>query len=283
MTVKEATARKILFMQRFLLNEGKPEGYAPAEGVARELKHLMNVLRGAFFRPAEGRVAYEEMAGSAIYRRYVECSRHLQNLDLARLGSREERLAFWINLFNVMVIHGVIELGIRNSVREVPRFFRRICYRIGGLEFSADDIEHGILRGNHRFPNSLFRPFDDQDPRRSQVIDPVDPRIHFALVCASSSCPPIEIYSAETLDHDLEVSGKTFLNSGGVRIEREAGTVWLPQVFNWYGGDFGPTDEERLLFVAPFLYRKEERQFLMEKAGRLRVKYDPYDWRLNRT
>jgi hypothetical protein len=182
-----------------------------------------------------------------------------------------------------MVIHGVVELGIRDSVKEVTRFFRRICYDVGGMEFSADDIEHGILRGNHRYPNSLFHPFGKQDPRHDLAVEPVDPRIHFALVCASSSCPPIEIYSADTLDHDLEVSGKTFLNSGGVRIDKEANTVWLPQVFHWYGEDFGRNDEEHLRFIAPYLYREEDRRFLEEKAKTLKAKYQPYDWRLNRT
>ena len=56
----------------------------------------------------------------------------------------------------MIVINGVIELGIRNSVKEVPRFFRRIRYRIGEHHYSADDIEHGILRANHRLPNSLL-------------------------------------------------------------------------------------------------------------------------------
>jgi hypothetical protein len=110
----------------------------------------------------------------------------------------------------------------------------------------------------------------------------LDLRIHFALVCASSYCPPIDIYSADTLDHDLEVSGKTFLNSGGVRIDREASTVWLPQVFHWYE-NFGRSDAEHLRFVAPYLYREEDRRFLEEKAKTLKVKHHPYDWRLNRT
>lgn len=282
-TLAETAAQKLLVTQRFLLNEGSPEGEGTPENIIRDLKHKMNTLRGAFFRTAEGRVAYEEMAASALFREYVEGSRHLQRFDPSVLKDRHDRLAFWINLYNVMVIHGVITLGIRDSVKEVTRFFRRICYKIGGMEFSADDIEHGILRSNHRYPNSLFHPFDKGDPRRNLVIEPVDPRIHFALVCASSSCPPIEIYSADRLDHDLEVSGKTFLNSGGVRIDQEAETVWLPQVFNWYGEDFGKTDEEHLLFISPYLYREEDRRFLEEKAKSLKVKYQPYDWRLNRT
>ncbi|NIQ92817.1 MAG: DUF547 domain-containing protein, partial [Desulfuromonadales bacterium] len=104
-------------------------------------------------------MAYEHMAESPIYSRYQACSRHLQHFDLDCLQNRAERMAFWINLFNVLVIHGVIELGIRDSVKEVPRFFRRIGYCIDDMEFTADHIEHGILRGNRRFPGSLFHPF----------------------------------------------------------------------------------------------------------------------------
>jgi hypothetical protein len=164
----------------------------------------------------------------------------------------------------------------------VPRFFRRIAYRIGGLEFTPDDIEHGILRGNHRFPNSLFHPFGEGDPRLKLVIRPLDPRIHFALVCASSSCPPIEIYNAETLDEDLDISAKTFLNAGGIQIDRGKRTVWLSQVFQWYGEDFGRTEPERVRFVAAYLFEDEDRHFLEDQAESLRIKYQPYDWRLNR-
>jgi len=282
-SLTQVAAQKLLVTQRFLLNEGSPKGDATPEYIIHDLKQKMNTLRGAFFRTAEGRIAYEEMSDSSLFREYVECSRHLQRFDPAGLKDRDEHLAFWINLYNVMVIHGVVELGIRDSVKEVTRFFRRICYDVGGMEFSADDIEHGILRGNHRYPNSLFHPFDKTDPRHELAIEPVDPRIHFALVCASSSCPPIEIYSAESLDHDLEVSGKTFLNSGGVRIDKKENTVWLPQVFNWYGEDFGRSGEEHLRFAAHYLYRDEDRRFLEEKAKTLKVRHHPYDWRLNRT
>jgi hypothetical protein len=183
----------------------------------------------------------------------------------------------------VRIIHGVIDLGIQNSVKEVPRFFRRIQYRIGSFVFTPDDMEHGILRENHRFPNFLLRPFGRNDPRAEFVVRQVDPRIHFALVCASSSCPPVEVYTAENLDRDLTVSGKTFLNAGGCKIDRESNTVYLSRVFKWYAEDFGETDIDRLHFIAPYLYREEDRRFLKRHAEGIHVKYLPYDWRLNRT
>lgn len=273
---------KLLVSHRFILNQGQAPAATNQLEIAAELKHLMNLMRGAFFNTAEGRIAYEQMAQSSLYKQYRDCTRQLQNFDLASLENRDEQLAFWINLFNVLVIHGVIELGVVDSVKEVPRFFRRIAYTIDGCEFSADDIEHGILRNNHRYPHSLLRPFAAGDPRRRFIVEPPDPRIHFALVCASSSCPPIEIYRAETLEEDLRISGQTFLNAGGIHIDGDNRRVRLSKVFQWYGSDFGSTDEERLRFIAPYLYEKQDREFMLAEARRLRIDYLDYDWRLNR-
>lgn len=281
-TISQTILKKLLVTEKFILNDGRSGGAASSNEIASELKKLMNVLRGAFFNTAEGRVAYEEMDGSTAYRDYVEASYGLKDVDPNVFTTRGERLAFWINLFNTLVIHGVIELGIRDSVKEAWRFFRRIEYRIGDMLFSADEIEHGILRGNHRFPNSPFRPFRRDDPRGKHILDTVDPRIHFALVCASSSCPPIEVYTADNINAELTLSGKTFLNAGGVRIDRDANRVSLSQVFRWYAGDFGATKAARLRFIAPYLYDDADRAFLEENAERARVSYQKYDWRLNR-
>jgi GH15 family glucan-1,4-alpha-glucosidase len=273
---------KALIFRSYLLNDGDPPGDASTEMIAADLKHRMNILRGAFFRVDEGRVAYEEMKGSQAYRRYLSCSYALKRFDIGSLETRAEKLAFWINLYNVIVINGVIELGIRNSVKEVPRFFRRVCYRVGEETYSADDIEHGILRGNRRFPLALRDPFPSGDPRRKHAIGEIDPRIHFALVCASVSCPPIELYTADNLDDELDISGRTFLNAGGIQIDREAGKIYLSRVFKWYGEDFGRTTTGRLRFLAPYLYSDEDRAYIEERAAELTVSYQDYDWRLNR-
>ena len=278
-----AFVRKKLLFSRLVLNEGEPRETVPEEELPRRLKTTMNRLRGAFFNTPEGRVQYERMKHSDLYESYLDLSRNLQRFSPDRLETREEKIAFWINLYNVIVIHGVIELGIRDSVREVRGFFQRIAYRIGAHEFTPDDIEHGILRGNRRPPHALTRRFGAGDPRLALSLPEVDPRIHFALVCASSSCPPIEVYTAEDLDRQLTESGRTFLNGGGVEIDREAETVRLSKVLHWYRDDFGEDREERLRFIAPFLYREEDRAFLERHAGRCRVEHMPYDWHLNRS
>jgi hypothetical protein len=273
---------RVLPAGRIVLNEGDcPRDQGP-ERVAADLKNSINVMKGAFFDVKQGRVAYERMRASPLYDRYVEISRCLNRLDLDRLGDRTDRLAFWINLYNVLVIHGVIALGIVDSVKEVRNFFRRIQYRVGGLPFTPDDIEHGVLRGNARPPSALLKPFRGKDQRIAQVIEPLDPRIHFALVCASSSCPPIEVYTAADLDRQLTVSAQAFLGSGGAGLDKARDRVTLSRIFKWYAVDFGPSQAERLRFIARFLHEPEDRDWLMDRADRVTVDYDEYDWRLNR-
>jgi hypothetical protein len=250
--------------------------------MAPRLKGQMNILRGAFFDTRRGRVAYERMRRSEVYREYLELSYALGAMDLDALKSGEERLAFWINLYNVIVIHGVIELGIMDSIKEVRGFLGRVQYRIGDMLFSPDDIEHGILRANRRPPNSVFRRLGSGDERLHYRVEPFEPRVHFALVCASSSCPPIGVYTAEDIDRELDIAAATFINAGGMVIDKERESVSLSRIFDWYATDFGETMGDRLRFAGHFLYDEEDKKFLEESADYLRVHFQDYDWRLNR-
>ncbi len=277
-----APRRSLLLSDRIVLNDGEPREDIRAEAVAMKLKDTMNILRGAAFDTKRGRVAYEQMRKSGVYKEYVELSYALKRMDLNELENREKQLAFWINLYNVIVIHGVIALGIRDSVKEVRNFFRRIQYQIGDTFFTPDDIEHGILRENRRPPRSLFRLFPDKDKRLQFAITTMDPRIHFALVCASSSCPPIEAYTPENIENELTLAAETFLNAGGVKIDRRRNRVSLSRIFKWYGADFGRTLADRLKFIAPYLYNQEEREFLEANHQNTKIGYQDYDWRLNR-
>lgn len=275
----DSFTRKLL-APKCILNDGEPDDNVASGDIATELKTTMNLLRGAFFE--QQRVAYEQMKHAELYQRFLRLTYHLKNFDPRSLATRAEKTAFWTNLYNVIVIHGVIELRIRDSVKEVRNFFTRIAYDIGGYEFTPSDIEHGILRANRKPPNSLFRRFADDDPRRRFSIEKVDPRIHFALVCASRSCPPIEVYTAENLDNELEIAGRTFVNGGGVEIDVDRKIVRLSRVFSWYDKDFGEDIEERLKFTAAYLYREQSRDLLLNHGRECLVSYQDYDWSLNR-
>jgi hypothetical protein len=275
-------SQNILFKRTVVLNDGEASKRIPSRETIIQLKRAMNTLRGAFFDTEHGRVAYERMDQSEAYKEYVELTYNLKKLDLRELNTRAEQIAFWINLYNVLVIHGVIELGIKDSVKETRQFFRSVQYQIDDMAFSPDDVEHGVLRGNKRLPNSFFRPFHNKDKRLNLSITPMDQRIHFALVCASSSCPPIEIYTSENLDKELNISGKTFLNSGGIIIDKERKHASLSRIFKWYREDFGNNQTDLLNFIASFLYEKEDSDFLKEYSNTIKIKYQDYDWRLNR-
>lgn len=285
--VKEQIERKrrpssLFFFRKITLNDGEPLKDFSSKKIIKDLKSLMNILRGAFFDTPKGRISYELMKRSNAYKEYVRLSYNLKLVDLGELKVRQEQIAFWINLYNVIVIHGVIELGIRDSVKEVRNFFKRIRYKVRDMFFSPDDIEHGILRGNRRKPHSILRHFKKGDKRLNFVIQPMDPRIHFALVCASSSCPPIDIYDAENLDEQLKIAGETFLNSGGIIIDKVKNKVFLSRIFKWYADDFGKDIRNILGFIAPYLYNEKDKNFLEQNTDSLEVIYQEYDWRLNR-
>lgn len=272
----------LLLARRIVLNDGGPRRDIPLKEIAARLKNSMNVLRGAFFDTARGRVAYERMRKSKAYAEYLELSYTLKNMDLTELKTPQEQIAFWVNLYNVIVIHGVVELGIKDSVKEVRNIFKRIKYQIDDMLFGPEDIEHGILRCNMRPPNSLFRVFKKDDKRLGFSLKELNPMVHFALVCASSSCPPIGVYTSDNLDEELAISARAFLNGGGIVIDRDTERVSLSRIFKWYGGDFGKSRPGILKFIAPYLYNEEDKRYLIENSERIKIFYQDYDWRLNR-
>jgi hypothetical protein len=273
---------RLLLTNKIVLNKGQASDVCETQELVPKLKDTMNIMRGAFFDRERGRVAYEDIKFSDIYKKYVQLSLSLKDFKLESLATVKEKTAFWINLYNVLVIHGVIELGIRDSVNEVRNFFRRIRYLIDDHEFTPDDIEHGILRSNRTPPYTPFRVFGKNDSRLKYSLEDVDSRIHFALVCASSSCPPIDVYTDESLDEALDLSARTFINGGGVILDREHNIVRLSKIFDWYGKEFGLSDEEKISFILPYIYAEEEREYLQLHAGDIVIRYQKYDWRLNR-
>lgn len=263
-----------------VLNDAPSIGREEGAEVAARLREDIHRLKSEFYDPEKERVDYAALRSSAPYRRYVEDTALLRRFDPRTLTSREERLAFWINLYNALVIHGVVDLEVRESVKEEPRFFRAVAYRVGDLSFTPDDIEHGILRGNRHPPHGILRPFSRTDPRLSLAVDPPDPRIHFALVCGSASCPPIRFYSPGEIDRQLDLASAGFVNGPGVEIVRERGVLRLSPIFKWYSDDFGGR-KGVIEFLTRYLDPGEGRDFLIEGGQAAEVEWQKYDWSLN--
>lgn len=210
----------------------------------------------------EGLVAYRSWKEKDL-KALEEYLQEISRTDPEKLGSKEERLAFWINTYNALTIRGIMQFYPLESIKDkVSRFFGYNIWKdyqieIAGRERSLDDIEHGILRKMG------------------------EPRIHFALVCASIGCPKLQrdAYTGKELDAQLHRSARQFLNDPKKNlVNGKEGTAYLSRIFDWFQEDFGGTERSVLRFVAP--YRPEKDRALLRKSSTA-LEYLDYDWSLN--
>jgi hypothetical protein len=180
--------------------------------------------------------------------------------------SKGERQAFWINAYNAVTVHHVLERypGIR-SVREVDGFFDALPFPVAGERLTLDEIE-------------------------TRARDLGDPRVHFAVVCASRSCPTLraEPYRGTAVEEQLAEDTRRFLAdpAKGLRLERAENVLWLSSIFKWYAGDFTGSST-----LVAFFARGGVVEWLLphlppELAAEIRksepaVRYLDYDWALN--
>lgn len=264
-----------------VLNDGRDTAEVAPGDLAGRLMRTMRSLRDKFYDTGRGRVDYDSLRSSTEFAEYRLLTNNLRQFDPASLVGRREKLAFWINLYNTIVVDGIISLEIKQSVKEVPDFFSRVKYIIGPYGFSPDDIEHGILRDNSR---PWFRPFHQfgiADERKDWVLSPVDPRIHFALVCGSRSCAPIDFYDANNIYEQLDSAARSFVNSSEVLVLPEENKVLISDIFRWYEKDLGGR-RGILDFLLDYIADNKARDFVRENAEGLGIEHLHYDWNLNR-
>jgi hypothetical protein len=173
--------------------------------------------------------------------------------------SREERLAYWINAYNAFTVKLIIDHYPVASIQDlhptihvpgVNTVWHKKFFSIGGVATSLDEIEHSILR----------KKFDE-------------PRIHFAINCASFSCPPLraEAYTADKLDHQLDEMARRFINDPA-RNRLSADNPQVSKIFSWFSGDF---TRQGTLVEYLNTYATEK---IRADAD---IEYMDYDWSLN--
>ena len=113
------------------------------------------------------------------------------------------------------------------------------------------------------------------------MLTPVDPRIHFALVCGSRSCAPIDFYDAGNIYEQLDSAAKSFVNSSEVLVIPEENKVLISDIFRWYEKDFGGK-RGILDFLFDYIVDNKARVFVRDNSDELTVEYLHYDWNLNR-
>ncbi|MEX2584078.1 MAG: DUF547 domain-containing protein [Gemmatimonadota bacterium] len=213
----------------------------------------------------QGFVDYDAFVDSPDLEAYLDA---LARVDMSLLPATE-RLALWINAYNAYTIALINKHEERRSIRNINRtlgflagkgpWTERIA-RVGGATYTLDEIEHAIIR-----PRFL------------------EPRIHFALVCAAAGCPPLrqEAYTGAELEAQLDDQAEAFLLESPARnrVDVATGAVHLSPIFDWYGEDFGRDDRELLRYVARFFPDGPERDLLLKTDTPIR--FTDYDWSLN--
>ena len=179
--------------------------------------------------------------------------------------TRDRKLAFWINAYNAHTVRLILDHYPLSSVREIgilPFAAFRTDFiemeKLRGDTLSLNDIEHEILRGELK-----------------------EPRIHFAIVCASKSCPALrsEAFRAGGLDEQLDDAARTFIRDPSKnRIDPASRTVQLSSIFDWFGGDFERAAGSVPAYVARYA---DEPAASVLRAEEVRAEFLDYDWSLN--
>lgn len=204
---------------------------------------------------------YVDDGGHVAYRRLQAenaeaLATYLKTIAAVRIDdlSQKDQLAFWLNAYNATIVAGVLQGRSPETAVTRFRFFRMYERVIAGQKNTPDEIE------------TVVRGFQDA-------------RVHFALVCASTSCPKLrrEAYTGARLDTQLDDQARQFVNDPGRnRIDPSTGVVELSMIFNWFNGDFTRSGRSLADFLAPYLTAAQVK-LLREKAPR----YREYDWTMN--
>lgn len=184
---------------------------------------------------------------------WEQVTAQLDAFSTARLSGREEQLAFYINAYNILTMKFVSDNWPLESIKDVGSFFspvwKRDAGKINGETVTLDQVEHKILRKMK------------------------EPRIHFAIVCASVSCPDLrrEPYIAEKLDQQLEDQTNSFLRNAKKGLLLTEDQIRVSKIFSWFEEDFSSKGG-----VEGFLrqYRKLPKSYSLDSNL-------PYDWRVN--
>ena len=172
--------------------------------------------------------------------------RALAGLDDRRLARELDgdapRTAFWLDVYNGFAQYLLRSNPDRWQKRRLPPtrpVFTDELFTVAGHDLSLDDVEHGILRGSQSGVGLGYLPRIRVDGfERRHRVDELDPRLHFALNCGASSCPPVAVYTRDGVDDELDLATASYLESE-CRHDSTADVVRVPKLFSWYRGDFG--------------------------------------------
>jgi len=197
---------------------------------------------------------YVDDNGHVDYKGFIEDRNLLEGyLDLLskRVPTKDwpvqELLAYYINLYNAHTVALIVRNYPLKSIKDIDGPWTTDFVKIGDQQLSLGALEHSILRKMN------------------------EPRIHFAINCASASCPKLfnQAYTPEKLEEQLEAAAFGFINSDDNTITQDE--LNLSRIFKWYKSDF--SDGELSSYINPFTE--------IEIGSEAAIDYKEYDWSLN--
>jgi hypothetical protein len=203
----------------------------------------------------DGQVSYAGFAGSAEFAAFIDS---IGDTKLDASVTDAEKLAFYINAYNALAIQGINDGLSTGSAFARWRFFKRAKYLVAGDSISLEELEHQRIRKMG------------------------GARIHFAIVCASQSCPWLSsrAYLATTLNEQLDFATRRFINDPMKnRFDLAQKTATVSPIFNWFAEDFVAADGSVSEFLARYVSDRISADALLR--GSLVIEYHPYDWSLN--
>lgn len=187
--------------------------------------------------------------------------KHLSTANVREKCTREAKLAFWINAYNAVTVHGILReyptTSIRNHTAKLGyNVWKDLKLFVGGQPYSLDDMEHKVLRKMN------------------------EPRIHFAVVCASIGCPRLlnSAYMPKKVNEQLDLNAKDFF-SRPQNFRHRGSEFQLSSILDWYGKDFGATSTTQLKRISEWLPTDAARR--AAATGRGKISFLEYSWKLN--
>ena len=177
--------------------------------------------------------------------------------------NRSAERSYWINAYNALVLQAVLEYWPLESVRDVKISLSSRLVPGKGFFYDREVIVGGETTNLYNLEKEVLR-------------NQKDPRLHFALNCASSSCPVLRPW--EWTDEQLDQAAREFVNDpDNVSVAGE--NVYLSRIFKWYRKDF---PDEILVYLQQYAEPGLEEALQQAAESRYRIRYDHYDWSLNK-
>lgn len=279
------------YVDRIVLNDHSAANLSSLEssaGLATAIRMSILKLKAQHITESNGiqHVDYDGMKTSVLFQDYVNLSCQLATVDLSSLSGESSRKAFFINIYNSLVIHGFVNgLLVSGSFMDRLKFYASTSYRIGNHIYSLNDLENGLLRANKKSAAPFTSPpFADKDARLQFSCTTCDARIHFVLNCGARSCPPVAIYSYDNdeLEEQLNAATEGFI-SDNTSVDMKNNTISLSMIFQWYSCDFGTTPHEVIRWVQLHATKElsDNISSMLLQCPSPTIRYTVYDWNVN--